>query len=164
MHYDCSACCLFHASFSLDLLFNLEYAGYMFSETSVYFYRSTRWYIPGGRSLHNRRCVNLKSYKGNHVEVWLTDFLFCSDESLFLNINIFRDVVPCVLVDSHLISLSPYQNCIPCASRQEVTAWIGPTYTQKMKVICSCETLVRMGWGLTSMTWSSHSVQRKSFA
>jgi hypothetical protein len=32
------------------------------SETSVYYQRTTRRYIPEDRTLHNLRCENLKSY------------------------------------------------------------------------------------------------------
>jgi hypothetical protein len=33
------------------------------SETRIYFHLSTRRYIPEDRTIHNRRCENLESYK-----------------------------------------------------------------------------------------------------
>jgi hypothetical protein len=87
------------------------------------------------------------SYKGNHVEVWLTHVLFCSVECLFLNINIFQDGAPCVLEKpASSISISElHSRCF----ETEVKAWVGPKYTQKMKVAGSSETLELMGRGLT---------------
>jgi hypothetical protein len=59
-----SGCCLFHAGFLLDLLFNHDgFGGDISSETSVEFHCTTWRYIPNHRNLHNGRCENVKSLR-----------------------------------------------------------------------------------------------------
>jgi hypothetical protein len=56
-----------------ELKVNRRFGGAYSSETSFYFQRATRHYIPEDRTLHNHRCENLKSYNikmdpGKHSE------------------------------------------------------------------------------------------------
>jgi hypothetical protein len=65
------ACCLHHQGDERDID-----GGSMHSETSVYFNKPTRRYIPEDYSLHTHRCENLKSRKQGNVHFFQRTFVF----------------------------------------------------------------------------------------
>jgi hypothetical protein len=59
----CCACHLLSRWYLARLIFSsLKKKAICFSETSVYFQRTTLRYIPEDSTLHNHRCENIKSY------------------------------------------------------------------------------------------------------
>jgi hypothetical protein len=70
----CYACYLLHAGFCLAYSSTLKMEATCSSKMSVDFQRTKVLYIPEHRTLHNRRCDNLKSYK-IYLFVPLAEFL-----------------------------------------------------------------------------------------
>jgi hypothetical protein len=57
------SCSAYSSTLKMEAIFSFE--------TSVDFQRTTQRYIPGGSTLHNHRCENLKSYKEKYVPMYI---------------------------------------------------------------------------------------------